>query len=244
MLFDLRGRGRRRTIQAIYLFLAILLGGGLVFFGIGGGGSGGGLLNAVGQNGGGGGTDTFQAAVTAAEKRVSVAPTDAAAWAALTQARYQVAASGDGFDATTNTFTAKGKAELAQARTSWNRYLALKPKSPNVDVANEMVRVFEPAGLNLPTEAVATQEIVAGANPSSPNAFTTLAVLAYLASQTRKGDLAAAKAVSLEPKPQQAALKAQLATAKTEAAAEVAALAKQASGVGTTATLPDGSAGP
>ena len=243
MLFDLRGRGKRRTIQAIYLFLAILLGGGLVFFGIGGGGSGGGLLNAVGQNGGGG-SNSFQASATAAEKRVALAPTDATAWAALTQARYQVAASGDGFNATTNTFTAKGKAELAKARTAWNRYLALKPKKPNVDVANEMVRVFEPAGLNLPTEAVATQEIVAGANPSSPNAFTTLAVLAYLASQTRKGDLAAAKAVSLEPKAQQAALKAQLATAKTEAAAEVAALAKQASGVGTTAALPDGSAGP
>ena len=36
MLFDLRGRGRRRTIQAIYLSLAILMGGGLVLFGIGG----------------------------------------------------------------------------------------------------------------------------------------------------------------------------------------------------------------
>ena len=244
MLFDLRGRGKRRTIQAIYLFLAILLGGGLVFFGIGGGGSGGGLLNAVGQNGSGGGSNAFQAAATAAEKRVKLAPTDAAGWAALTQARYEVAASGDGFNATTNTFTAKGKAELAKARTAWHQYLALKPKKPDADVANLMVRVFEPAGLNLPTEAVATQEIVAGQNPTSPNAFTTLAVLAYLASQTRKGDLAAAKAVSLEPKAQQAALKSQLATAKIEAAAEVAAVAKQASGVGTTATLPDGSAGP
>ena len=35
MLFDLRGRGRRRTVQAIYLGLAILLGGGLIFFGVG-----------------------------------------------------------------------------------------------------------------------------------------------------------------------------------------------------------------
>ena len=36
MLFDLRGRGRRRTVQVIYLTLALLLGGGLVLFGIGG----------------------------------------------------------------------------------------------------------------------------------------------------------------------------------------------------------------
>ena len=45
MLFDLRGRGRRRAVQAIYLGLAILMGGGLVLFGIGGATSGG-LLDA------------------------------------------------------------------------------------------------------------------------------------------------------------------------------------------------------
>src|SRR5256886_6259674 len=57
MLFDLRGRGRRRTIQAIYVTLAILMGGGLVFFGIGGNTSGG-LFDAFksgGRGGGGGG---------------------------------------------------------------------------------------------------------------------------------------------------------------------------------------------
>src|SRR5258708_36962752 len=51
MLFDLRGRGRRRTIQIIYLFLALLIGGGLIFFGIGGGAGSRGLLNAVNNNG-------------------------------------------------------------------------------------------------------------------------------------------------------------------------------------------------
>ncbi|HWH09672.1 MAG TPA: hypothetical protein VG165_00955 [Solirubrobacteraceae bacterium] len=239
MLFDLRGRGKRRTIQAIYLFLAVLLGGGLIFFGIGGGGSGGGLLNAVGQNGGGG-SNVFQNELTAAKKRVGVAPTDAAAWAALTNAQYEVAASGDGYDTTTESFTAKGKAELAQARTSWNKYLSLNPKTPDATVASEMVRAFEPAQLNLPADAVSAQEIVVGQNPTSPDAYATLAVLAYLASQSRKGDLAAAKAVSLEPKASQVTLKAQLATDKVQAAAEVAAAAKQASGVGTTATLPGG----
>ena len=51
MLFDLRGRGRRRTVQVIYLTLAILMGGGLVLFGIGGG-TNGGLFDAIGGNGG------------------------------------------------------------------------------------------------------------------------------------------------------------------------------------------------
>ena len=41
MLFDLRGRGRRRSVQTIYVALAVLMGGGLIFFGIGGSVSGG-----------------------------------------------------------------------------------------------------------------------------------------------------------------------------------------------------------
>src|SRR4051794_3039567 len=50
MLFDLRGR-RRRLIQAIYLMLAVLIGGGLVLFGIGGN-VGGGLVDAISGNSG------------------------------------------------------------------------------------------------------------------------------------------------------------------------------------------------
>ena len=49
MLFDLRGRGRRRTVQVIYLSLAILMGGGLVLFGIGSSSSGG-LFDAFSSN--------------------------------------------------------------------------------------------------------------------------------------------------------------------------------------------------
>ena len=43
MLFDLRGRGRRRLVQVIYIGLAGLIGLGLIGFGIGGGFGGGGL---------------------------------------------------------------------------------------------------------------------------------------------------------------------------------------------------------
>ena len=149
MLFDLRGRGRRRTIQAIYLFLAILLGGGLIFFGIGGGGGGGGLLNAVGQNGtNGSGTDVFASNVKAAEKRVAAAPKDPAAWVALEHARFQVAGTGKNFDQTSGTFTSAGKAQLQQVKAAWDRYLALKPKTPSSDAAKEMVQALGPAGLN------------------------------------------------------------------------------------------------
>ena len=53
MLFDLRSRGRRRTVQVVYLGLAVLMGGGLVLFGVGTGNGVGGLLNAFSGNGSG-----------------------------------------------------------------------------------------------------------------------------------------------------------------------------------------------
>src|ERR687894_702719 len=54
MLFDLRGR-RRRAVQATYLTLAVLMGGGLVLFGIGGDVTGG-LLSEGGIFSGDGGS--------------------------------------------------------------------------------------------------------------------------------------------------------------------------------------------
>ena len=67
MLFDLRGRGRRRTVQVIYLILALLLGGGLVLFGIGGDVQGG-LFDAFRDNQGNA-TEQIEKRVDSAEKR-------------------------------------------------------------------------------------------------------------------------------------------------------------------------------
>src|SRR5437899_5030916 len=90
MLFDLRGRGRRRTIQTIYVALAVLMGGGLVFFGIGGNTSGG-LFDAFKGGGGGGGTDVSAKEAKRAERQLKLNPRDAAAWSALAGARFQQA---------------------------------------------------------------------------------------------------------------------------------------------------------
>src|SRR4051812_8802883 len=116
MLFDLRARGRRRAIKVIYLFLAVLMGGGLVFFGIGGNTSGG-LFDAISGNGGGGGSsvdDRLTKQVKTYEKRVAASPSDARAWAALTRAQYQVAGLGDNYDQNAGTFTEKGKKALVK----------------------------------------------------------------------------------------------------------------------------------
>jgi tetratricopeptide (TPR) repeat protein len=214
MLFDLRGRGRRRTIQAIYLTLAILMGGGLILFGIGGGTTGG-FLDYFRDNNGGSTTDTFSKQVKAAERKVRLNPKDAAGWVALARLHAQIAGSGENYDQTKGAFTERARPELAKAATAWKRYLALDPKKPDPLAANIMVRVLE--GLNELPDAVAAEEIVVESQPANANLYYQLAVLAYAAGQTRKGDLSAQKAISLAPKDQRADFKQQLDSAKQQA---------------------------
>jgi hypothetical protein len=221
MLFDLRGRGRRNTVKAVYITLAFLMGGGLVLFGIGGGGAiSGGLVDAItGSHGGGDtGAERFQQKEAAALRATQANPKQPAAWAELARARVQSAGFGDNFDPNTSTYTDAGKAKLAQAADAWDRYLALNPKHPDDRVASLMVRAFDPTGLNRPADAVKAQEIITEARPTAKT-FGTLAVYAYQAGQTRKGDLATQKALDLSPPDQRNTLKSQLDKAKQSALA-------------------------
>jgi hypothetical protein len=229
MLFDLRGRGRRRTVQAIYLTLAVLMGGGLVFFGIGGNTSGG-LLDAFKNDTGSSGNSIFEKRVKTAEKRAQVNPKDAAAWVALARLRFQVAGTGDGYNQSTNTFSDKGKQQLAGVETAWDRYLSLDPKKPDASAALLMIQAFSPTALNKPDKAVAAMEIVLDQRPPSSGLYGQYAQLAYIAGQTRKGDLAAQKAVSLAPKADREQVKAALDQAKTAAGASASATATTPSG--------------
>ena len=215
MLFDLRGRGRRRTVKFVYITLAVLMGGGLVLFGIGGGGAmQGGLVDAItGSSGGDTGTSRFEAKERAALVATQQQPQNPKVWADLARARVQTAGVGDNFDPNTATYTESGKAKLAAAADAWDKYLALDPKKPDDRVAGLMVRAFDPTGLNRPADAVTAQEIITEARPKDTT-FATLAIYAYQAGQTRKGDLARQKALDLAPKDQKNTLKAQLDQAK------------------------------
>lgn len=213
MLFDLRGRGRRRTVQAVYLGLALLLGIGLVGFGIGGGFGGGGLFNAVTNNGSGSGS--FSDKIKADQKAVVRNPNNAAAWAALAHDSYADAGATGNYDTNTGTFTASGRQVLATAKDAWTHYLILNPNHPDPDLANLMVQAFSaPGGLNDPASAVRALQIVIAARPPTLQLFETMAVLSYQAGNAREGDLAATKAVALAPKAEQAALKTQFAQVK------------------------------
>src|ERR1700755_1242727 len=115
MLFDLRGRGRRRAVQAIYLSLAVLMGGGLVLFGVGGATSGG-LLDAFKADSGQTNVnDLFKKRVDTAEAAVRAQPTNPKVWGDLTRVRYLEASSGDEIDQTQGVFAEKGKVHLREA---------------------------------------------------------------------------------------------------------------------------------
>jgi hypothetical protein len=228
MLFDLRGSGRRRVIKVVYLTLALLLGGGLVLFGIGGDVSGG-LVDAITQGGGDSGNERFEEREAQAARQARARPQDPAAWAALARARYQLA--GAQFDQATGQFTDEGKAQLQRAADAWERYIALDPPKPDDSLASLMVQAYSQTALNQPEEMVRAQEIVVEARPTSAT-FANLAVFAYQAGQTRKGDLAAGRAVEEADKDERKALKQQLDAAKAQAGAAAAGAGEAPSATG------------
>ena len=116
MLFDLRGR-RQHAVKAVYLVLALLMGGGLVFFGIGGDVSGG-LLNAFG----GGGTDANSAIedrIDKNEQRLSLNPRSEALLTDLVRDNYQLATSQ--IPSGASGFPPEAADDLTQAAEYWQR---------------------------------------------------------------------------------------------------------------------------
>jgi hypothetical protein len=217
MLFDLRGGGRRRTIQVVYILLALIMGAGLVLFGIGGAVSGG-LVDAITNGGGSSTTDTgtYQKREAAAAAATRAKPTDAAAWATLARARFQLANAGGNVDQSTGQYSAQGQRQLRAAGDAWQKHLQLAGNKPDSSVAAIMVQAYSALG-DAP-KAVEAQEIITEARPRATT-FATLAILAYGAGQTRKGDLARQKALDLTDPDQRETLKAQIDEAKTQAAA-------------------------
>jgi hypothetical protein len=221
MLFDLRGRGRRRTVQVIYLSLALLMGGGLVLFGIGSSQSGG-LFDAIsGNSGSTSATSGIDKRIKAAVRATKARPKDPAPWALLAELRFQRA--GINEITAAGQYTDSGLARLRLASQAWQRHLALDPKKPNVKAARFMVQAYGTGALNEPPNAVRAQEVITdAARPPNSNLYAQLAALAYSAKDTRTGDLAAARAVGLAPAKNRTALRAQLNARKAQALAPAA----------------------
>jgi tetratricopeptide (TPR) repeat protein len=221
MLFDLRAPGRRRAIKVIYALLAVLMGLGLILFGIGGEVTGG-LFDGLGIGGGNSTSNSqFEERVEDAEKRIQANPRNAAAWAELARARYQVVTSSENYDQNTGQFTEEGKQELRGVAEAWERYLELDPKKIDPNVAALMAIVYSEAGLDNPKKAAQAQSVVAADRPSSSTYFT-LATYYYLANQQREGDLAADRAIELAPKTQRKQVREQIDQLKQQIAQQQA----------------------
>jgi hypothetical protein len=199
MLFDLRGR-RRRAVQATYLTLAVLMGGGLVFFGIGGS-VGGGLLDAFK-----GGSGSSQSGNSALQKRVDSNkaklrrnPQSIALTQVLMRDEFQLAGSQVQQGATS--YPKDARDELAAAGGYWQRYLKLQKGNPNADLARIALQVYDPNALNKPKDAQNAAQIVAQADNDAAS-YLRLVQYSTLAGDKRTADLAAKKAVDLAPKGQ------------------------------------------
>jgi hypothetical protein len=214
MLFDLQGK-RRRLVQATYLILAILMGGGLVLFGVGSGDISGGLFDAItgkDSNSGSAVNSTVNNRIKKDQKALRLNPKNQAALADLVRSHYQLAT--DDADVNTGAFGTSGKAQLEKAASAWERYVALAAK-PNDSLAGLMLQAYGQGGLNKPEGAASAAEIIANARPSA-QAYLTLVTYAAQAGQSRKADLAGQKAVDLAPKSQKTLVKKQVAIARAQ----------------------------
>jgi hypothetical protein len=219
MLFDLRGRGRRRTVRVIYVGLALLIGLGLVGFGVGSVGSGGGLFSSL-TSSEGSSAASFSSQIKKYEKLTREQPKNASAWEGLTKNLLHEAG-GETYTTSEGVVTSKGKALFARASQSWSSYIALNPPKPNTELAQLMVNVYGEAGLNEPAQAVQVLQLVVAARPTA-SYYSQLAIYAYKAKNQRLGDLSSEKAVSLAPSNQRVRLKKELEELKKNPSGEKA----------------------
>lgn len=223
MLFDLRGK-RRRAVQATYLMLAVLMGGGLVFFGIGGDVQGG-LFDAFGGGSGGGdGNAALERTIERNRERLQRDPDNTTALKELVRAEYQLATAQT--EASATGFPAEARDELARSARYWQRYLEAEEGDPDPSLATVALQVYDVTALNRPKQAARAAAIIA-AEQNTAAAYIRLVQYATLADDRRTANLAGQKAIDLAPAGQRKLVRQQVRQAKQ---AKQAQAAQQAQG--------------
>ncbi|MGB6425932.1 MAG: hypothetical protein WBF18_11700 [Solirubrobacterales bacterium] len=227
MLFDIRGK-RKRFIQVIYVFLALLLGGGLVLFGIGGDANGGlGDLLGISSNSGSDGSTEFNDEVEAAESRLATDPENPAALLSL--ARYSYLNGQQSLEVDeeqgTQVVTDEARTDFEASIDAWERYLKANKGQPDASVATLIFRAYTSVAFDS-TSPVTIQRRLDGAQDAAaviaaerpgPTSFLDLASLAYLAGDTKTADKAAKQALAALPDDTgRPALKSQLESAEQQ----------------------------
>src|SRR5919112_530345 len=189
MLFDLRGK-RRRAVQATYLTLAVLMGGGLV--------------DAIGGNGGGGGGDSgIEKRIERQEARLKTSPDNPAVLAELVRLNYQLAVSQT--PSGSSTITGDGEDDLREAGKYWDRYVEATEGDPDPGLAKYALNVYSETGLNKPGKAKEAVRVLA-ADANDSQTYLLLVQYATASGDTRTAKLAGQKAVDLAPKNQRKAV--------------------------------------
>jgi hypothetical protein len=211
MLFDLRGR-RRRAVQATYLTLAILMGGGLVLFGIGGDVSGG-LFDAFSdRTGGGSANEQLEERIDREEERLAANPRSEATLKALVRDYHALA--GAQLPTGGVQYPDDAQDELRQAGEYWQRYLEVETGDPDASLARLALTLYDQGALNEPKQAAAAMRIVAEAS-NDYQSYLALVQRSAAAGDERTADLAAQKAVELAPKRLKKQVEKQAETLKT-----------------------------
>jgi hypothetical protein len=213
MLFDTRGRHRRRVVKVIYIGLAVIFLLGFVGLGVGGGLGSSGIFSAFTKEGGGGETG-FSKQVAKYRKLTKQDPSDPSAWEGLTKNLLHEVASSETYELSSGAITSKGKELLSQASQAWDSYIALNPPKTNTELAQLMETVYGETGLNEPAKEVEVLQIAVAAKPTDAALYASLAEYAYKAKNTRVGDLASEKAVALSPAVDRKSVKDELAEVK------------------------------
>lgn len=199
MLFELGGK-RKRFIQVIYVFLALLLGVGLVGLGIGGDANGG-IFNALGIGGDGSNPSNpeFDNQIERAEADLATDPEDEKALTTLARVHFLAAQTALETDELGSvSITDEAISEYNAAVDSWETYLEGKPAEPDDDVAALMIQAYANLAGTDPSPAATEEQlvgaytaaqVVADARPSA-GTFTNLALYAYLADEAKVADQA------------------------------------------------------
>jgi len=213
MLFDLRSRGRRRTVQVVYIGLAVLIGAGLILFGVGTGSGGGGLFGAfTGSNSSSGSsngaaTSQIKHALAATKKN----PHSAAAWANLVNARFS-AANSIGYNSTSQSYTKVGKQQLHLLTQDYSHYTSLA-KTPSTNSATIAAKAY--TQLSDWDRASAIYQSLLQTAPGSIVYLRCVALTSYAAKNDRVGGLAETRLLAKLPKSARPQYKALIQQAKT-----------------------------
>jgi hypothetical protein len=211
MLFDVRGRGRRRVVRVVYIGLALLFLLGFVGLGVGSFG-GGGILSSLSSNEGSSST-SFSSQIKKYKKLTEQQPNNISAWEGLTKNLLHEG-SGEAYVTSTGAVTSKGKTLFSQTAQAWSGYIALNPPKPSLELAKEMLRIYGAEGLDQASQAVQVLQLIIAAEPSNASYYAQLAEYAYKAKNTGLGDLSSEKAVSLAPASEKTRVKSELAEVK------------------------------